>query len=356
MTATLSEHLSNFTFGMLFAAQTFCTVIMHLKGKTHRLQKAVFRFMAYLLAVSAIEFTFFLFSSATGQYSYLVSPLPVTDILEMTAVPAALLLFRRIVEPQRRRGYLLTANVLFYTAGLVAFCITGYRIIYDVMIIFTVLYSVFIIAYGFVAMRRYNKFLKENFSDDALSLYWLKYILYVYIGIMCLWTWASLSRYSLFAVSIYNLCMIVFLGLLCYFSYRQDDMLEALQSLTSDDKDRDQAPRNHSFEEKLESLFREREIYLDPKLTIGDLARELGTNRTYASNFLNSQMHTNFYEYVNGWRVRKAKELLTTTSLPLETVAEKSGFNSISSFRRYFTASRKISPSAYRKESHKASK
>lgn len=356
MTATLSEHLSAFTFGMLFAAQIFCTVIMHLKGKTHRLQKAVFRFMAWLLAISAIEFAFFLFSSVTGQYSYLVSPLPVTDILEMTAVPAALLLFRSIVEPQRRRGCLLAANVLIYTAGLVAFCITGYRIIYEVMMIFTVLYSVFIIAYGFVAMRRYNEILKENFSDDGLSLYWLKYILYVYMGIICLWTWASLSRYSLFAVSIYNLCMIVFFGLICFFSYRQDDMLEALQMLNSDDRSRDPAPKSHGFEDNLESLFMEREIYLDPKLTISDLARELGTNRTYASNFLNSQMHTNFYEYVNGWRVRKAKELLTTTSLPLETVAEKSGFNSISSFRRYFTSSCRISPSAYRKESVKASK
>ncbi len=356
MTATLSEHLSAFTFGMLFAAQIFCTVIMHLKGKTHRLQKAVFRFMAWLLAISAIEFAFFLFSSVSGQYSYLLSPLPVTDILEMTAVPAALLLFRSIVEPQRRRGCLLAANVLIYTAGLVAFCITGYRIIYDVMMIFTVLYSVFIIAYGFVAMRRYNEILKENFSDDGLSLYWLKYILYVYMGIICLWTWASLSRYSLFAVSIYNLCMIVFFGLICFFSYRQDDMLEALQMLNSDDRSRDPAPKSHGFEDNLESMFMEREIYLDPKLTISDLARELGTNRTYASNFLNSQMHTNFYEYVNGWRVRKAKELLTTTSLPLETVAEKSGFNSISSFRRYFTSSCRISPSAYRKESVKASK
>ena len=355
MTATLSEHLSDFTFGMLFAAQIFCTVIMHLKGKTHRLQKAVSRFMAWLMAISAIEFAFFLFSSVTGQYSYLLSPLPVTDILEMTAVPAALLLFRSIVEPQRRRGCLLTANVLIYTAGLVAFCITGYRIIYDVMMIFTVLYSVFIIAYGFVAMRRYNEILKENFSDDGLSLYWLKYILYVYMGIICLWTWASLSE-TLYAVSIYNLCMIVFFGLICFFSYRQDDMLEALQMLNSDDRSRDPAPRSHGFEDNLERLFMEKEIYLDPKLTIGDLARELGTNRTYASNFLNSQMHTNFYEYVNGWRVRKAKELLTTSSLPLETVAEKSGFNSISSFRRYFTSSCRISPSAYRKESVKASK
>ncbi len=348
MNATLPEHLCDFTFGMLFAAQIFCTATMYHKGKAHGLQKAVFQFMAWLLTISTVELAFFLSPSATGQYSYLTSP--VTDILEMTVVPAALLLFLRIVDPQRRKGWLLAANALVYAASLFSYCITGIELIYKITMILTVLYSVFIIAYGFAATRRYNRILKENFSDDGLSLYWLKYILYVYTGIICLWVWASLSE-TPYAVSTYNLCMIVLFGLICYFSYRQDDMLEALQTLNSDDRSRGQTPRNHSFEDNLESLFKDREIYLDPKLTINDLARALGTNRTYASNFLNSQMHTNFYEYVNGWRVRKAKTLLSTTSLPLETVAEKSGFNSISSFRRYFTAACGTSPSAYRKES-----
>ncbi len=36
MTATLPEHLCDFTFGMLFAAQIFWTAIMYLKGKNTR--------------------------------------------------------------------------------------------------------------------------------------------------------------------------------------------------------------------------------------------------------------------------------------------------------------------------------
>ena len=147
----------------------------------------------------------------------------------------------------------------------------------------------------------------------------------------------------------YNVGIIVLFGLICYFSYRQDDMLDALKKLSSEDKSKALSSKDHSFTTDMERLFRDKEIYLNPKLTIGDLARELGTNRTYASNFLNDQMHTHFYEYVNSWRVEKAKILLSSTSLPLETVAEKSGFNSISSFRRYFTDTCGITPSSYRK-------
>ena len=310
------------------------------------MQKAVFYFMAYMLAISAFELVFFLFTKVAGKYASLTSPL--TDILEMTVIPAALLLFLRIVEPERRRCWFLGANVLFYAAMLVFYCLVRNERLYWFVMVFSIVYSIAIIAYGFFATRRYNNILKNNFSDDGLSLYWLRYIIYSYAAIMGIWVWASVCG-APYAVALYNVGMIVLLGLICYFSYRQNDMLDALKALSTDDRTRTQIAKDRSFASDIERLFREDEVYLNPKLSIGDLAKALGTNRTYASNFLNDQMHTNFYEYVNGWRVEKAKVLLSTTALPLESVAERSGFNSISSFRRYFTAACGITPYSFRK-------
>ncbi|MDD5822575.1 MAG: helix-turn-helix domain-containing protein [Prevotella sp.] len=48
--------------------------------------------------------------------------------------------------------------------------------------------------------------------------------------------------------------------------------------------------------------------------------------------------------------MKRAKELLSSTSLPLEDIATQSGFNSLSSFRRYFTKSMGTTPQAFRKE------
>ena len=346
MTQPISEYLCDFSFGMLFSAQIICTGVMYFKGKTHSMQKAVFYFMAYMLAISAFELVFFLFTKVAGKYASLTSPL--TDILEMTVIPAALLLFLRIVEPERRRRWFLGANVLFYAAMLVFYCLVRNERLYWFVMVFSIVYSIAIIAYGFFAARRYNNILKNNFSDDGLSLYWLRYIIYSYAAIMGIWVWASVCG-APYAVALYNVGMIVLLGLICYFSYRQNDMLDALKALSTDDRTRTQIAKDRSFASDIERLFREDEVYLNPKLSIGDLAKALGTNRTYASNFLNDQMHTNFYEYVNGWRVEKAKVLLSTTALPLESVAERSGFNSISSFRRYFTAACGITPSSFRK-------
>lgn len=346
MTQTISEYLCDFSFGMLFSAQIICTGFMYFKGRTHSLQKAVFVFMAYLLAISAFELVYFLFIQHRDGFPLLTSPL--TDILEMTVIPAALLLVRRMVEPERKIAGLLAANALVYGAGFVSYWTLNDERIYRFMMIFSILYSIGIIVYGSIATRRYNQLLKNNFSDDGLSLYWLKYILYCYAAIISIWVWASLSGVP-YAVALYNVGMMVLFGLICYFSYRQDDMLDALKKLSSEDKSKALSSKDQGFAADLERLFRDKEIYLDPKLTIGDLAKALGTNRTYASHFLNYEMHTNFYEYVNGWRVEKSKELLASTTLPLESVAEKSGFNSISSFRRYFTDTCGITPSSYRK-------
>lgn len=74
----------------------------------------------------------------------------------------------------------------------------------------------------------------------------------------------------------------------------------------------------------------------------------LGSQMRPVTN-LNQQLHTSFYEYVNQWRVRRAKELLRASNAPLEEIALQSGFNSMSSFRRYFAAHTGMSPLEYRK-------
>ena len=92
------------------------------------------------------------------------------------------------------------------------------------------------------------------------------------------------------------------------------------------------------------------QAFLNPKLTLSELALRVGTNRTYLSNYLNQQLHQTFFEYVNSLRMSYATELLVTTNLTLEVIAEKSGFNSLSTFRRCFLQKHGTSPSVYKKE------
>ena len=84
-------------------------------------------------------------------------------------------------------------------------------------------------------------------------------------------------------------------------------------------------------------MERER-LYLDPKLSIVQLAERLGTNRTYVSNYFNSVLRTTFYDYINSLRIKKESVPMMENhpEYTLDYIAQCSGFNSVSTFRRAF--------------------
>ena len=101
---------------------------------------------------------------------------------------------------------------------------------------------------------------------------------------------------------------------------------------------------------KLERLLLEEEIWKNPHLTLLDLATEVGTNRTYLSNYLNNSLDTNFYDYINSFRLKAALVMLEdpASSATMIEIAESCGFNSISTFRRVFVRAKGCSLVEYR--------
>ncbi len=77
-------------------------------------------------------------------------------------------------------------------------------------------------------------------------------------------------------------------------------------------------------------------IFLQPGLSVVDLAKAIGSNRTYVSASINSQSSKSFAMYVNTYRVEYAKTIMKDGKLSIAQVAEMSGFASEESFRRNF--------------------
>ncbi len=72
-------------------------------------------------------------------------------------------------------------------------------------------------------------------------------------------------------------------------------------------------------------------------LTIMDMARLTGTNRTYISAFVNNHYGTTFREWVNGLRLDYAMELMREQpDMPISEVARCTGYTSPSHFARTF--------------------
>ena len=86
-----------------------------------------------------------------------------------------------------------------------------------------------------------------------------------------------------------------------------------------------------------------------------DLARRLNTHPNYLSQVINEKEGKNLYDYVNTLRIEEFIKLVSqphNQNLTLLSLAYECGFNSKSSFNRYFKKTTGQSPSEYLKQLH----
>jgi len=108
-----------------------------------------------------------------------------------------------------------------------------------------------------------------------------------------------------------------------------------------------------SLMQKIKLLFEEEEVYLDSKLTLEKVSNLVGTSSRNISRAINEHDGTNFSDFVNSFRIKKAKTLLISkayTNEKIAAIAYDSGFGNVTSFNLAFKATTKYTPSSYRKE------
>lgn len=89
--------------------------------------------------------------------------------------------------------------------------------------------------------------------------------------------------------------------------------------------------------------------HLDEELSVDALAaRSAMSERSFMRHF-RATTGTTPFDWILGQRVRLAQRLLETTDLPLEIVAERSGFGSAVTMRHHFAQRVRTSPQAYRR-------
>lgn len=222
-----------------------------------------------------------------------------------------------------------------------------------VVVGFAVLYSVVTIVWVFIELPRYRRKLKEDFSYSGnINLNWLKYILFSYSCILVLWIGGIYIDDII--MDIWNLVLFVGIWVLvCYFLLRHKNEISTLQlhleHLSEAEPEKDIWIETDAMSLRIRKLFVEERIYLNSRLALSDVAKLIGTNRTYLSQYFNRVERTTFYDFVNGMRLEYSEQLLKDTDDNLLTIALKSGFNSLSTFRRSFDKKHNCSPAEFRK-------
>ena len=105
--------------------------------------------------------------------------------------------------------------------------------------------------------------------------------------------------------------------------------------------------------EALDKSMVEEQLYLDPKLSLTNLADHINTSSNKLSWLINQDKKSNFYHYINSYRLEHFKKMAVlpeNQNLTLLGIAYECGFNSKSTFNDYFKKSTGLTPFRWLKE------
>lgn len=109
---------------------------------------------------------------------------------------------------------------------------------------------------------------------------------------------------------------------------------ETIQWAKSSDSEQD------IFIKKILLEFTDKKIYLNSELNINNLAKIIGSNRTYLSAAINQKFNQNFCAFVNGFRVKELEGvMLKNPDYALDQYVVLCGFGSVNSMKRSIVAS-----------------
>ena len=324
----------------LFASGIY--FLIHREKRLHRLLSGILLFW-FLLHMKDL-----LLLDGTASCPYLERLCICIDIL---AVPScAFLLFELTCQGwfSWRRALLHELPFLSFS---VMFGIFPNNVIFILDIFVALIYALHVILRLFQTIPEYNRILRKNFSNtENLDLEWLWKLLVFFILFLSIWAYSALQL-STGADTLYNLASLILWSVICCKIHKQQPLVLTGMAETTGTAEADCEASRPEFAAELERLFENQRIWLNPRLTIGEVAQQLGTNRTYLSDYLNRSLKTTFYEYVNEYRIRAVAEQLQSpeNTLTLEAIAESCGFNSVSTFRRVFIRHFGCTPTCYKR-------
>ena len=222
---------------------------------------------------------------------------------------------------------------------------------------------IILIGYFILSIRLITKFqgsYKSFFSNTNIDhLEWIKRLVTVYVLYLIFDVMASLST-RLFNTPFFQLhfmtlfAMSLFIHFVAYYSFKyparifyvKSEELKKYQTSNLTEEAMD------SYLEQLNKIMKEEKLYLNNNLSLIDLANKLELKPYQVSQIINQKYNSNFYDYINRFRVKEAKERLADpnfTHLSILGIGLDVGFNSKTSFSNNFKKFEKTTPSAFRK-------
>jgi AraC-like DNA-binding protein len=244
----------------------------------------------------------------------------------------------------------------------------GYEVFSLVKFIAIIISGLSYVAFSLRLLYRYQRDIINRYSNlTKVDLQWLMYLV---VGLAVIW------MVVIFFSDLYTLmASVVFMSVAGFFGLRHAGVLsgkeQGVPAAVAEWKEEQPPPsvpeadgkkvsryeksgltdeKKAKMAAELDEVMKEKKPYLNPDLTLDLLAAELNLNPNHLSQLINEELKVTFYDYVNTLRVREFERLAASPDsrkFTLLALAYHSGFNSKSTFNRYFKKVTGKSPSEY---------
>ena len=238
----------------------------------------------------------------------------------------------------------------FFIASFIAFFISG-------------------LLYPFLAFKKtikYQQMIDDNFAyKDEISLTWLKsliiglWAIFVVVIIVVVLNLGFNVQFGFNSDLIGYILLVVFISALGFLGIRHQGIYTERRKHKHDivevktesyQKSGLKLADAEDIHEKLLLLMQSEKPFLEPKLSLGQLADKLGVTSNNLSQVINQCEEMNFYDFINAYRVKEFIALASSpenSNMNLLGIAFDAGFNSKSSFNQVFKKNTGKTPREY---------
>ena len=273
----------------------------------------------------------------------------------LTLFPVAIVVLLAMLQ-DRSRPLWPVAVMMAPIILAAAWCVVArsYAIL-PMVYVYSLLMCIGLIIYMVRALRQYGRWLRDNFADlehkevrqsfVVLAIIMLVFVIYVFT------TAGTFFQYAM---------QVIVLLLICFLLWRVETLsdLSIQIAATESEGDEDQSlykglsqTNRDSIGALLQQHCIDTQLYLQHDLTLLQLAKAIGTNRFYLSQYFSS-LGTTYNAYINDLRVNHFVNLYHESidvhrSFTAQQLAQESGFRSYSTFSSAFKRKTNLSVTAW---------
>jgi AraC-like DNA-binding protein len=242
---------------------------------------------------------------------------------------------------------LLSPKSVFFSFHLYRFFLYTLLIAYLILILYS--------------LNRYDKTLRQKFAElKTINFAWLKQLLWGYVAIIMINLGANIvEQFFIYSANLSQWLQLSMI--LCNFAIITAIVYRSL-SVSRFFKGIEQKPKYagsklspydfSTYKIKIKTYMEMERPYLNPDISLENLARDLSILPKYLSQVINESYRMNFYDFINSHRIEEFKHLLTQSEHRDKTILEllyEVGFNSKTTFNTFFKKHTRMTPTQYRK-------